>query len=382
MIQNFTVKAILRKDKIRKDGTCPINFRVTINKKSLKISSGEFIKEVEWNNKAGLVKGSKSSHLNSVLENEISRIKDFLREQRSIGTYLNLEIVKAFLKTNDRDDFYEYYDNFCELRFLEIEEGTQRHYNLTRKRLKEFKSKITFREINIDFIEKFDYFLRKKLNTGIEGVFSRHKNLKTILSQAKKRKIIKDNPYEDFKLKRGVSKYGYLTDEELETIQNLDFRDVPNGAGLELSRDMFLFACYCGLRCSDISNLAKENILQDKISIIMKKTKSLVEVPLTKKAEILLKKYTIASSEKIFPFRTNQCLNRDLKTIAEMCKIDKVITFHMARHSFATIMANYGVNVFLIMKLLGHKDIRMTQIYVNPNHQILASKLGEIKAFN
>src|SRR5690606_4249788 len=86
--QNFTVKAILRTDKIRKDGTCPINFRVTINSIVVKLSSGEYSEESSWNSKDGFYKGSKSSIQNSLLDNEMSRIKDFLREQRSIGTYL------------------------------------------------------------------------------------------------------------------------------------------------------------------------------------------------------------------------------------------------------------------------------------------------------
>lgn len=139
--QNFTVKAILRTDKRKKDGTCPINIRVTINSVVVKLSFGEYTEESKWNATDGFFKEAKSSIKNSLLDKEMSRIKDFLREKRSIGTHLDIELVKSFYSTNDSDDFYEFFDKFCTKKFNELSEGTQYHYTLLRKRLKEFKKK-------------------------------------------------------------------------------------------------------------------------------------------------------------------------------------------------------------------------------------------------
>ena len=140
--QNFSVKAILRTDKVKMDGSCPINYRVTISSTIVKLPSGQFSEINNWNSTTGFYKGSKSSLQNSLLDKDLSRIKDFLREQRSLDNFLDVELVKSFWSTNDNDDFYEFYDKFCEKKFKELSEGTQYHYKLLRERLKAFKKEI------------------------------------------------------------------------------------------------------------------------------------------------------------------------------------------------------------------------------------------------
>ena len=107
MKQNFSVKAILRTDKKRKDGTCPINYRVTIDSKVLKLSSGEYVKEIIWNKTDGCFKGSKSSLENCLLENDIANIKDFIRVQRSVRKFITLDSVKNFYSNKPANDFFE-----------------------------------------------------------------------------------------------------------------------------------------------------------------------------------------------------------------------------------------------------------------------------------
>lgn len=381
--QNFTVKAILRTDKRKKDGTCPVNFRVTINSVVLKLTSGEYSEESKWNSVDGCFKEAKSSIKNSLLDNEISRIKDFLREQRSIGTYLDIDLVKSFYSTKDSDDFYEYYDKFCEKKFLELSEGTQFHYTLLRKRLKQFKKEIKLSQINLSFVERFDTFLRIKLNTGNSGRWSRHKNFKVVLGNALKNNRIKKNPYENFKSIQEEPKIEYLNITEMMLVEKIIFSRFPQGEGLNITRDMFLFSCYTGLRYSDVISLTKKDIQDGKnISMRMQKTKFLVNVPLTNKAKLILKKYSSPDRDDIFPKRCNVTVNRDLKTIASLCKIKKRVHFHIARDTFATILANENVNAFIIMKLLGHRNIKMTQRYVDNSLEDTSKKLGSIKILN
>lgn len=380
-MQKFTAKAFLRKQTVNREGKYPIYIRVRIEGKRYKTSTGLHVKESEWDVKGGCYKGSKSSLDNCSLNNELSRIINYLNEQRSIGTTIDIELVKSFYAVKDKADFYEYFDTYCKKKFTDLSEGTQKHYELLGRRLKEFKKQIRFSDFTLAFIEKFDKYLRMQIESGTHGTYSRHKNLKTILLFAHKEGLLKYNPYDDFKLARGKSKYGSLTEEELETIENFDFSDVENGYSLEVTRDMFLFACYTGLRSSDVLNLSKEHILKKHIKIEMQKTKEIVEVPLTSKSRAILNKYS-GDRKKIFPRRTNQCLNRHLKTIADLCKIEQTITFHLGRHSCATIMASAGVNLFIIMKILGHKDIKTTQIYVNPNLNTLAEQMNGVKFFN
>jgi len=381
--QNFTVKAILRTDKIRKDGTCPINFRVTISSVVLKLSSGQYSEESKWNSKDGFFKGSKSSLENSLLDNEISRIKDFLREQRSINTNLDIELVKTFYSTKDSDDFFEYFDKFCEKKFDEIREGTQYHYKLLRNRLKEFKKEIKFSQINKSFIERFDSFLEKKKNTGTSGRWSRHKNFKVVLGSALKNNLMRINPYVDFKIIQKEAKIESLNRLELKLIEKIKFSKFPTSLSLDLTRDMFLLSCYTGLRYSDVINLKKENIMDDySLKLCMVKTGNHLDVPRTKKLEMIIKKHLKTDENSLFKHQTNVTVNRNLKTIGSLCKIKKNVHFHLARHTYATFLANANVSPFKIMYLLGHRDIKVTQKYVDNNFSDLSKVLNSIDVFN
>lgn len=381
--QNFSVKAVLRKDKKRRDGLCPINYRVTINSSVIRLPSGVFSEESNWNAVDGLYKGKASSLDNSLLSKDISRIKDFLVEQRAIGTSLDVDLVKTFYSTNDSDDFYEFYEKFCEKRMPELSEGTQYHYKLLEKRLREFKKSIRLSQINLTFIESFHVFLKSKLKTGESGCWSRHKNLKAVLSYAFANGRINKNPYDNYNLKQSEPEIDYLTHSELAKIEKLNFTSFERGKGLAVTRDMFLFSCYTGLRFSDMLAIKKDNIIDNRyISVKQQKTKNVVKVPLTGNARRILEKYCSDNLVSVFPSRTNVTVNRDLKDIASRCKITKKVHFHMSRHTFASTMANMDINSFKIMKALGHKDIRMTQRYVNCNIEDLSAMLDNIPAFN
>ena len=381
--QNFSVKAIIRNDKKRKDGRCPINYRVTINSTVLKLSSGLYVEESNWNIKDGIFKESKSSYNNCMLDKDKSNLLDFLREKRSIGVYLDKELIKSFHSTNDKDDFYEYFDKFCEKKFTTLSEGTIYHYKLLRNRLKEFKKEIRFSEINTNFIERFDSFLKVKCKTGKSGRWGRHKNLKVVLISALKLNLINSNPYNEFKIVPDDVKLEYLTDSELKLIEKLSFSNFPKGNGLSITRDLFLFSCYTGLRYSDVNEITHKDILNlELISLRMKKTKKIVQVPLTIKAKLILKKYVSKDADLIFPYRCNVAINRDLKIIGSLCKINKKLHFHLGRHTFASTMANSNINAFHIMRLLGHSNIATTQRYVNNSIEDLSSMLKEIKTFN
>lgn len=381
MKQNFSVKAILRTDKKRLDGTCPVNYRVTIDSKTLKLSSGEYVQESNWNKKDSCFKGSKSSVGNSLLDNDISRIKDYLREQRSIGKYLTTECVKNFFSNKSTDDFFEFFDEFCERKFMEIGKGTQKHYLLLKKRLKEYKTNIKLQQIDLKFIENFDSFLRKRSVISDAGMFNRHKNLKAVIRYAIKRKLMQYNPYEDFKSPKCKEKFGHLTINEIATIKELCLEGHRNKRGLNFTIDMFLFSCYTGLRCSDVQNLKWQNVIDSEyLALTTIKTQKKVNIPLSELALRILKKYE-SNDDNIFPFRTNECLNRNLKKIAEMCEIDKVITFHMGRHTFATILANDNVNPFHISQMMSHSSMKQTMTYVNSGVEALKNSVNQIRAF-
>lgn len=383
MNQSYSVKAILRTDKKRKDGLCPIHYRVIIDKKTIKLTSGEYELESNWNKRDSLVKGSKTSQINCLLDSQVSLLKDFLRQQKSIGVVLTLDLVKAFYSKKDTNDFTTAYDDFCKKKFKEVSLGTQKHYLLLKKRILQYRPNLKVQDIDLKFVENFDTFLRNKSIISDAGLFNRHKNLKSFIRYAIKEKILESNPYEDFKMPKCKQKFGHITLEELKAIKELDLSDFKNKRGYSITIDMFLFSCYTGLRCSDVQSLKWSNVVNMQyLSLETQKTKKKVNLPLSKQAKLILMKYKKDKKEKVFPFRTNECLNRNLKIIAQMCEIEKVVTFHMARHSFATILANANVNPFHIAQLMTHSNMKQTMTYVNSSVNALGNSVNEINAFN
>lgn len=161
----------------------------------------------------------------------------------------------------------------------------------------------------------------------------------------------------------------FLTEDEIETIRNKDFA----GKGLNSVRDIFIFSCYTGLAYIDIYNLTSNHITTDIdgslwIMTNRQKTGTSSNIPLLQIAEEIIKKYenhpSVLQSGKLLPVYTNQKVNEYLKTIAENCEIDKKLTFHVARHTFASsVTLGNNVSMESVSKMLGHKSIKITQYY-------------------
>ena len=171
----------------------------------------------------------------------------------------------------------------------------------------------------------------------------------------------------------------FLTEEEIRTIKNKDFI----GKGLNLVRDIFIFSCYTGLAYIDIFNLTKEQItigVDGNLWIITNRQKTGINsnIPLLPIAEEIIKKYEnhplVSNSGKLLPVYSNQKVNEYLKTIADNCNINKKLTFHCARHTFATtVTLSNNVSMESVSKMLGHKSIKTTQHYA----KILDKKVSE-----
>ena len=181
---------------------------------------------------------------------------------------------------------------------------------------------------------------------------------------------------------------GYLSEEEVLSIATKDI-SIPR---LDQVRDVFIFACYTGLAYADIAQLRADNIkkmFDGKLWIIThrQKTKTNVNVPLLPKAEKILKKYEGKFLDGVLlPVLSNQKTNAYLKEIADICGIEKNLTFHLARHTFATTMTlGKGVPIESVSKMLGHTNIQTTQIYaritnekISHDMENLAKNLGDL----
>lgn len=190
---------------------------------------------------------------------------------------------------------------------------------------------------------------------------------------------LEKDPFAKYKLHFEKVERGHLSKQELNTLAGKTFTIERLAAVL----DMFLFSCYTGLAYIDISHLKREHIVKgidakDWLMTNRQKTGTTVRVPLLPEASVLIKKYRdhpVASSNgTVFPVVTNQRMNGYLKEIAEICGITKNLTFHLARHTFATtVTLSNGVPIESVSKMLGHTSIRTTQIYA----KVVEHKLSE-----
>ncbi len=203
--------------------------------------------------------------------------------------------------------------------------------------------------------------------------------LMKITNLALKMEWLEKDPFRNFKLRYNRNERDYLTERELDLIEGTSFMTI----GLNRVKDVFLFSCYTGLSYTDLKELSTRQLLKDIkgnpwIHTKRAKTNESVKIPLLPKAREILEKYADEKKKeidgKLLPVYSNQKTNKYLKYIAKSCGIHKNITFHVARHTFATtVTLSNGVPIETVSKLLGHTKLSTTQIYA----RVLQKKVGE-----
>lgn len=383
MKNSFSVKTVLRMDKPLINGKYPLYYLVIFNSQNLKLSAKFSLPPSEWDKEKNYPKGVGNSILKKKLQQEESKINNILLNIDLLGKPITKELIKnMYREKNLKKDFYYHLDELYKKKFLIIEKGTQSHYILLRKQLKEYKANLNLEEINRVFIMDFLHHLRTNKKIGEGGIGTRLKCFSAVLNEFLKNDMIDKNPCVSIEKPKENQIDEFLTSEEIERIRKADLNLGLLTNGLNLTRNLFLFSCYTGLRYADVINLKKENIIDDeKIVIEMGKTKRKVEVFLNKQAKIALIKSGYKrklSNENIFKKRSNVSVNRDLKKIARFTKISKRLHFHLSRHSFGSALAKDGTQPYYIMKLMGHRDIRTTSRYVNSDEKILSNVMKTV----
>jgi len=329
------------------------------------------VKPEQWDKKRQQIKPTAPNYLekNEYLKDLISKLEKFELDRIAEGETMSLDRLAQFFETQEETDFLAFFRKQTETNKT-ITENTRRVYQSTLKHLQGFRQTIAFDDINFKFIQDFEnYLLGNGLNTNSTGKYL--KILKAVVNTAINYGYMDLNkyPFRNFKIKAQASARTFLTPEEIERIENLQFD--PKQNNLQRVRDMYLFAVYSGLRFSDIIRLQPSNIeeMDGKKWIVlnMEKTKEPLRLPIyllfDGKPISLLEKYTDPKRRFYFDDFTNQFVNRELKEVARMAEIDKLVTFHTARHTTATYLLYKGVSLAVVQKILGHTKISTTQIY-------------------
>ena len=235
-------------------------------------------------------------------------------------------------------------------------------------KLKTFtKGTISFQHITPEWLDSIKVFLLSEVAPITAWHY--YSNIRYALNKAVKEKIIRSNPclFTD-NLKKPESKREYLVFDEVQKLMNTK-------CGNENVKDAFIFSCFTGLRFSDVRNLEWENIKDNKVQFTQMKTKFIQYLPLSKTAQNILDKRLLIKKEgvTIFNLPTKVVCWDHIKTWVKDAEVKKRVSFHTARHTFATLSLTHGTDLFTVSKLLGHKNISTTQIYA----KIIDEKLVE-----
>ncbi|HLU85658.1 MAG TPA: site-specific integrase [Vicingaceae bacterium] len=369
--------------------------RITLNGKRAEISLKRIVQVNDWDANRARCRGntSKIRFLNAYLDEVHSKLLDCHKQLFAEGKVISANSIKArFLGEDENHKTLRDIINYHNSNMIDVLKfGTMKNYYTTEKYLDKFLaeglkvSDIHLKQLNHRFICDFEFFLRNSRNSKNEltltnnGVMKHLERLKKMINLAYKLEWINKNPFQMFQLKFKKFDRQYLSERELELIENTFFTK----EGLERVKDCFLFSCYTGLSYVDVKMLKTNHItrgIDNNYWIFTKreKTNETVKIPILPKALEILNKYKAFSQhtngEKVLPLYSNQKINIYLKDIAKDCGIHKNLSFHVARHTFATtVMLSNGVPLETVSKLLGHTKLSTTQIYA----RVVETKISE-----
>lgn len=399
MRSTFNVSFFRKKNAEKKDGTAPIIARITVNGKNTHFSTKQSINENDWSVEQNRAKGraAEARKANGILDDiktslhntyhDLTRKETIVTAEKVKNTFLGIGQEKAFL--------IELFDDCNSILNKQVginkSKATYQKAEVCKRHLStyiksEYKlSDIDLREINHSFIVGFESYLTTQCKCNPNTAAKFIQKFRSIIIVAINNGQIHRDPFANYKISLKKVDRGYLTDEELQRIIQKDIKNERLGR----IRDFFVFSCYTGLAYIDIKNLKEENIskgFDGKLWVQTKRQKTDVKtvIPILDNAQIILDKYKGLPNGVLLPIPSNQKTNAYLKEIADVCDINKNLTFHLARHTFATtITLSNGVPIETVSKMLGHTNIKTTQIYaritnekVSRDMQILSEKLN------
>lgn len=398
----FKILFYLRSNHVNKDGTSAIIVRVSIDGERQDWSTKLACEPERWDGKAGKATGrsSKSFEINNRLQ-DIQTIltNHFYDIQRRHG-FVTAEMVRnAYMGITQREEsllklYEQHLEDTKKLIGLSKANPTYQKYERMYRRVVEFMKKkynitdIPLREIKYQFIVDLEFFLRTEYGYSQNTTYKCMKFFKQVINKAIRAGLITVDPFNGYKISVQRVDRGFLSEDDLKKMMEKEFASKR----LEQVRDIFVFACFSGLAYIDLANLSVDNIqkmFDGRLWIVThrQKTNTKVTVPLLPPAIKILKKYEGKYLDgQLLPIITNQKLNCYLKEIADICGIEKNLTFHLARHTFATTMTlGKGVPIESVSKMLGHTNIQTTQIYaritnekISHDMENLAKNLGDL----
>ncbi|MCD7969136.1 MAG: site-specific integrase [Alistipes sp.] len=379
---DFNVLFLIIKARLLKNGEAPIVIRLTLGGIRAEAKIKRSIPEKLWDPRLQQSKGKdkQSKELNDYLNDLRLRALTIQKEYQLSGSHYSARLIleSLFNLTEQRlfiATFKAEIEKMEQLIGQDYVKITVCRYRNTCKYLQEVilkyykKDDISFNEINGELVRHFELFLKTKRKCAQNTVVRYMKCFKKIINLALANDWMRKDPFVGIKFKQNEVIKEVLTIDEINRVINKDLKLER----LEYVRDVFIFCCFTGLAYTDVDNLRAHHITKDGqgdlwIRKTRDKTKNMCDIPLLPIPQRILEKYRnhpkICGTDKLLPVTSNQKMNSYLKEIADFCEINKKLTTHTARHTYATVVClNNGVSVENVARMLGHSDIRMTQHY-------------------
>lgn len=377
----FSILFVAQKGKLKSNGKAPILARVTVNGEMVHLATRIDVDPDRWLGKECRTPGrsAEDKYINEMLDNYRNVIKNKYNELFFRGEAITAMRLKSILTSRSDEAkrllvlFDEFNEDYKALVGKETTHKTYTRYLLTRRRLAEFMAAkykirdILLSDINTKFINDFYIYLRT-----VDGKNGHNYHMKmiqrfrTVFKTAKDNGWVTADPFGGFKISMEETHREHLTIDELGLLMSKEM----TSERLQRVKDIFVFSCFTGLAYTDVRGLKKSEVVMGNdgrlwIDTRRDKTKVAVYVPLLDIPRAILEKYADPTShDRLLSIPANQKVNDYLKEIAAICGIDKNLTFHIARHTFATtVTLENGVALETVQKMLGHKNIRTTQVY-------------------
>lgn len=382
LVKSFTLLFYLKRRANFQTGELPIYMRVTVNGDRFEISTKRSCEPGRWNTAIGRKLGNKEDarQLNVYLDSLQSKVYEAHESILNVGKEVTAQRIKdKLLGIQERpftvcEVFREHNEQMRELVGKDFAKSTYNRYETALSNLKEFlihkykASDVRLDELDYDFIANYAFYLKAKRNISHNVTMKYLVYFKKIVLICVKKGWLSRDPFIEFSLARRDADRFPLNENELFLIEERQFRNER----LAVVKDIFVFCCYTGLSYADVKKLSQVDISPGFdgnrwITIKRQKTDVPSRIPLLPAAESIIARYhghARCADGRVLPVLSNQKMNSYLKEIGDLCGIEKEITFHLARHTFATTvtLAN-DVTIESVSKMLGHKNIKTTQHY-------------------
>lgn len=392
--KRFSLLFRLKKPRGYEKGNMLVYMRITVDNERTEMSVNREFDPARWNKRAGRATGTKEDAraLNAYLDTLQVKVYEVHRELIDSGEDFTAEKLKNKLQGKEAKKSKMLLEAFIEhnqqveklVEKAEYAKGTRTRFETIYRHTKTFLTSkygvhdLPVHKLDYGFISDFEFFLKSEVcahNTAMKYLGG----FKKIVLNCVRRGWLPRDPFLGYKLPKREVERDFLIDEELQAIIDKQFASER----LSLVRDIFVFSCYTGLAYADVKKLKRSEIrlgINGKKWLFVKrqKTNTPSPVPLLPPALAVLEKYNehprCVATDKALPVLCNQKMNEYLKEIADTCGISKTLTYHIARHTFATtVTLNNNVPIESVSKMLGHKNLKQTQHYA----KILNKKVGQ-----